>query len=73
MPNRTLKNAQVHRFFNQAAICLPRGETVYLSAAEARQIGEALVECSVDIVAASPNPNQFKTVSVPLENEGRRA
>lgn len=68
-----MKSAQVHRFQNFAAISLPgSGETVYLLPEDARAIADALRDCAADIRARGFAGSQFRTRSVPLENEGSR-
>lgn len=45
-----MENAHVHRFHTRAALALPgKGETVYLTASEARAIARELCRCARDI------------------------
>lgn len=47
-----MKNAQIHRFHERAALALPgNGATVYLTVKEARWIARELNRCARDIAA----------------------
>ena len=61
-----MNNANVHRFHDKAAISLPgNGETVYLTAAAARMMGRALLDCAASIAAQPFTLSSFGTVTIP--------
>lgn len=61
-----MKNASVHRFHDKAAVSLPgKGETVYLTAAAARMMGRALLDCAASIAAEPFTLSRFGTVTIP--------
>lgn len=61
-----MKNASVHRFHDKAAVSLPgNGETVYLTAAAARMMGRALLDCAASIAAEPFTLSRFGTVTIP--------
>ena len=69
-----LKNGSLHRFGDKVAISLPgKGETLYLSADEAKLLAQGLSQCA-DNIAEQPKFSQsnFGTFEVPLANEGKR-
>ena len=52
MAEKTTGTARVHRFHNYVALSLPgKGETVYMSADEALQMGNALIRFAFDVNA----------------------
>lgn len=61
-----MKNASVHRFHDKAAVSLPGdGETVYMTAAAARMMGRALLDCAASIAAEPFTLSRFGTVTIP--------
>lgn len=61
-----MKNASVHRFHDKAAVSMPgNGETVYLTAAAARMLGRALLDCAASIAAEPFTLSRFGTVTIP--------
>lgn len=63
-----MKNAQVHRFHDAAAISLPgKGETVYLSAKEARKLARALYVVARSIESVSFVNSTGCDASIPIK------
>ena len=62
-------DAHVHRFRDRIALSLPgSGETVYLSAKEARRLGRILRECARDVVTIPDfSQSAFSAQAVELE------
>ena len=73
MNNRKV-SAHVHRFHAYAALAFVGvdGETVYLAAADADALGDALKQCAADIRAHGFVASPFRTVELPLTNNGSR-
>lgn len=67
-------SADVHRFHEFAAVafCGCDGQTVYLTAADAARLADALRACVDDIAARTFTASTFRTVNIPLENNGSR-
>jgi hypothetical protein len=58
--------ASVHRFYDRVAISIPGGPTIYLNKAEARRLGRALRECSMDVSTRTYVNSGFTIWSMPL-------
>ncbi|WP_034850360.1 hypothetical protein [Inquilinus limosus] len=58
---KAISEAQVHRFREHVAIYLQGGETVYLTAAQARAISTALADCAEDVEQRSFTESRFGT------------
>lgn len=69
-----MNTAHVHRFHRFAAVAFVGidGETVYLTADDARRLASALQSCADDVDARSFTESEFQTVSFPLSNNGSR-
>lgn len=69
-----MNSAHVHRFHDFAAVafCGIDGETVYLTAGDARRLASALQSCADDVDARGFTKSEFQTVSFPLSNNGSR-
>jgi hypothetical protein len=63
--------AQIHRFGDSVAGWLGTGETVYMTPADARKIGKALIAAAKDVEACKFTESPFKTVSLQLEPNAR--
>jgi hypothetical protein len=64
-------DAHVHRFRDRVGLSLPgKGETVYLTPAEARDIATALISGAGDIDRVAFVDSDFVPVIVPLSRPG---
>ncbi|HEJ3175094.1 TPA: hypothetical protein SL339_000788 [Pseudomonas aeruginosa] len=68
-----MKNAQIHRFGDRVAVSLPgKGETVYLSEKEARELARVLVDCARNIKGQPKfSESDFVTASVDIADPFR--
>jgi hypothetical protein len=64
-----MKHVQIHRFRDKVAIHVGNGETVYLTAGEAWDIGEKLKECSTDVETTEFVHSPFSTFSATVKGE----
>ena len=68
-----MKDAHVHRFGDYVAISLPgKGETLYLTATEAKALGKVLITGAKDVGAVKFTDSKFGSPVVPLSNAGKR-
>lgn len=68
-----LTNGRIHRFGDYVAISLPgKGETLYLSASEAKQLAKGLNKCAREVGACKFTDSSFGEFVIPLANEGKR-
>lgn len=68
-----LVDCHLHRFGDKVAISLPgKGETKYLSAAEAKELAKQLNKAVRDIAANKFTDSEFGSTVVKLTNEGNR-
>ena len=69
-----MNTANIHRFHRFVAVAFIGidGETVYLTADDARRLAAALQACADDVSACSFIESDFRTVSFPLSNNGSR-
>ena len=64
-----MKNAHIHRFHTRAAIAFPgKGETVYLTASEARAIASELYRCARDIENLGFCASEYHGQEIPLSH-----
>ena len=62
--------ARIHRFRNAVALHVGTGETVYLSAEQALQFGQALRDCADDCREVKFTDSTFELVAVLALPEG---
>lgn len=67
---KTLKSANVHRFRDLVAVCLPgSGETAYFTPSEALALARHIGNAARDIKARDFGYSQFASVEMPLPPE----
>lgn len=69
-----MTNIETHRFGDYVALSVPgNGETLYLSAQEARALSKALLAGAKDVRAVKFTDSHYNTQTVKLANAGKRS
>lgn len=69
-----LKDASIHRLHDYVVISLPgKGETLYLTAKEAKGIAKALNKAAKSVTSEGFIESTVGTITVALSNEGKRS